>query len=105
MGKVITYRNEGAKGIFSQIKLDNGDRVLISIAADEVKIFKMKFFGMIPGETIWEYPDLFRFAELLTNNGYEGHPLDFLVEKVQNFSSTEQLINELNSCIVDLEKK
>lgn len=84
MGKIVTYKNEGAKGVFAQIKLDSGERVLISIAANEIKIFKLKFFRSIPSGTVWEYPDLFNFFDLLTANGYSSHPLDVLVEKVKN---------------------
>lgn len=104
MGKVITYKNEGAKGVFSQIKLDSGERVLISIAANEIKIFKLKFFGAIPSATIWEYPNLYEFFDLLTANGYSEHPLDVLVEKVKNFNSIGHLQNELNNFVQNLEK-
>lgn len=104
MGKIITYKNEGTKGVFSQIKLDSGERVLISIAADEIKIFKLKFFGVIPSGTIWKYPDLFGFFDLLQANGSSEHPLDVLVEKVKNFNSVVQLQNELNNFVTNLEK-
>lgn len=104
MGKVITYKNEGAKGVFSQIKLDSGERVLSSMAANEIKIFKLKFFGAIPSATIWEYPDLFGFFDLLTANGYSGHPLDVLVEKVKKFNSIDHLQNELNNFVENYKK-
>ncbi len=104
MSKIITYKNEGTKGVFSQIKLDSGERVLISIAANEIKIFKLKFFGAIPSGTVWEYPDLFGFFDLLTTNGYSGHPLDVLVEKVKNFNSIDHLQTELKNFVNILEK-
>lgn len=102
MGKIITYKNEGVKGVFSQVKLNRGERVLISIAANEIKIFKLKFFGSIPSRTIWEYPDLFEFFDLLQSNSYSEHPLDVLVSKVKNFDSTVQLQEELNKFVVSL---
>jgi hypothetical protein len=94
MGKIITYKNEDVKGVFSQIKLDSGERVLISITANEIKIFKLKFFGVIPVKTIWKYPV----------NDFSEHPLDVLVEKVKNFNSIVQLQNELNNFVANLEK-
>ncbi|MBU0670920.1 hypothetical protein KKF29_02055 [Patescibacteria group bacterium] len=102
MGKIITYKQEGARGIFSQIKLNNGDRVLISIAAGEIKIFKMKFLGLVPGSTIWQYPSLHKFFELTQENGYEDMPLDVLVNKVKNFDSIDQLQRELSNFITNL---
>lgn len=104
MSQIITYKNEGVKGVFSQIKLDSGERVLISIAANEIKIYKLKFFGVIPSGTIWEYPDLFGFFNLLQANGYSGHPLDVLVEKVKFFDSIVHLQNKLNNFVANLEK-
>ena len=103
MGKIITYKNEGAKGVFSQIRLDNGERVLISIAADEIKILKLRLFGYIPSSTIWEFPDLFEFFDLLQRNGYSKHPLDILVNKVKNFSSIRQLQEKLDKFTKNLE--
>ena len=102
MGKIITYKQEGPDGIFSQIKLNNGERVLISIAASEIKIFKMKFLGMIPIGTIWEYPSLQEFYELTEKGGYDEMPLDLLVNQVKNFDSVVQLQEELNKFIVSL---
>lgn len=57
MGKVVTYANNKYQ-CFCQIKLDNGERVLISIASaptPSVKLMKLGFFGMWPVQTIWEY--------------------------------------------------
>lgn len=57
MGKVVTYANNNYQ-CFCQIKLDNGERVLISIATAPtpcVKLVKLVFFGLWPIQTIWEY--------------------------------------------------
>jgi len=102
MGKIITYKQEGPKGIFSQIKLNNGDRVLISIAKGEIRIFKLKFFGLIPASTVWLYPSLHEFFDLTQKNGYDDMPLDVLVNKVKFFDSITQLQTELNDFITDL---
>jgi hypothetical protein len=57
MSKVITYAN--SKHLcYCQIKLDSGERVLISIATapkPSVQIKKLCFFGLWPIQTIWEY--------------------------------------------------
>jgi hypothetical protein len=102
MGKIINYKKAGAEGVFSQIQLDNKEKVLISIAADEIKIFKLKFFGFFPTETVWEYPNLFEFFDLLLANGIGKHPLDVLVEKVVVFKSIVQLQSDLDNFVENL---
>ena len=57
MGKVVTYGNSKYK-CFCQIKLDSGERLLISIVnipTPSVKLMKLRFFGLCPVQTIWEY--------------------------------------------------
>jgi len=57
MGKVVTYKNNKYQ-CFCQIKLDNGEKVLISIASaptPSIKLMKLGFLGMWPIQTIWEY--------------------------------------------------
>ena len=45
MGTIITYK----EGQYSMMKLDSGERVMLSIAQSGIVIYKMKFFGMTPG--------------------------------------------------------
>ena len=52
MGKQITFRND-LKAQFCQIKLEDGKRILISVAEGYVKIFTLRFFGAIPNKTIY----------------------------------------------------
>lgn len=57
MSRVITYANNNFQ-CFCQIQLDNGERILISIAnipTPNVKIMKLGFFGLLPIQTIWKY--------------------------------------------------
>jgi len=102
MGNIITYKNEGEKGVFSQIKLNGGERVLISIAADEIKIFKLGFLA-IPTKTIWSFSDLFKFSDLLQKNNHPGHPLDVLVGMIKDLDSIDQVKKELSNFVANLE--
>ena len=52
MGKQITFQND-PKAQFCQIKLEDGKRLLISVAEGCVKIFTLKLFGVIPNKTIY----------------------------------------------------
>jgi len=57
MGKVVAYANNNYQ-CYCHIKLDSGERVLISIASaptPSVKVMKLAFFGLWPIQTIWEY--------------------------------------------------
>ena len=57
MGNVVNYANNKYL-CYCQIKLDSGERVLISIASaptPSVKIKKLCFMGLLPVKTIWEY--------------------------------------------------
>lgn len=105
MGKIINYKKDGVRGVFSKIELNNGDRVLISIASNEIKIFKLKLLGLVPSVTVWKYLDLFEFFDLLLAGGIEKHPLDALVEKVKDFDSIEHLKQGLDMFVADLKTK
>jgi hypothetical protein len=104
MGIVQTYKNDGIKGVYSQIKLDSSEKVLISIGRDEIKIFRMKLGGLIPGKSVWHFSDLYKFTELLNEKGIDSHPLDVLVEKVKAFSSIEDLQKQLAFFVEELKK-
>ncbi|MGH7960829.1 MAG: hypothetical protein ACRERD_03245, partial [Candidatus Binatia bacterium] len=57
VSEVVAYANNKYQ-CFSQIKLDSGERVLISIASaptPSVKVMKLGFFGLWPVQTVWEY--------------------------------------------------
>ena len=48
VAQVITHK----PGAYCQLKLNSGDRLLISIARPGIKIVKLRFGGLIPGRTI-----------------------------------------------------
>jgi len=79
MGKIVTYKNDRQRGMFCQIKLDNGEKVFISIAQSGAKISKMKLGGLIPGETIWESNDVKAMVELF---GDENSPNRDLLDSI-----------------------
>lgn len=57
MSSVVSYANN-ERQCFCQIRLDSGERVLISIAGrptPSLKVIRMMLGGLIPGKTIWEY--------------------------------------------------
>jgi hypothetical protein len=48
MGKIITYKD----GAYSQVMLSSGERIMLSFAPNELKIFKMSWGGLFPIKTI-----------------------------------------------------
>lgn len=80
MGEVVTYKNDG-KHSFCQIKLDSGERVLISMGSGTLKISKL-IFGIIPTQTIWESGDAKTLIRVLLTKGEIKHPLEAARDKV-----------------------
>ena len=101
MSKVITYKNEGAKGVFSQIKLNSGERILISIGDNIIKIYKLGLFGAIPTKTIWQYPNFREFFDLL---GYKKHPLDVFVDMAKESGSIAELCGKADEFVNNLKR-
>ena len=108
MSKVVTYANNKYL-CYCQIKLDSGERVLISIASTPtpcVKLKKLIFFGMWPIQTIWEYNPTMA-------GGYESyvrkmmqmfqdpsaleskHPLDILRDRLLPCRSISEVLDSI----------
>lgn len=110
MSKVITYKNDKFR-CFCQIKFDNGERILISIASSQnpsVKISKLGLGGLIPIRTIWEFTPtmaggydtyvrklIAMFIDLEKNTN--KHPLDAIRDKLLPSHSIDEAIRILLS--------
>jgi hypothetical protein len=100
MGDIITYKNAGAAGVYSQIKLDNGERILISIAQPGVQVYKLGFMGLIPTGTIWKSSDLRRMAVLFGNDiQSESSLLDAIIRKRVGCVSIDEVRTLLSESI------
>jgi len=92
MGNIITYKNAGAAGVYSQIKLDNGERILISIAQPGVQIFKLSFGGLFPVSTIWKSGDIDQMIALFGDFALsESNLLDAIVKKLIDCVSIDEI--------------
>lgn len=89
MAKIITYK----EGCFSQIKLDSGERIMLSVAQTGIAIFKMRFFGAVPGRKLgeWSPQDLSRFMLLFGRAPLNQTPFNYTVEKLSSFDSIKSL--------------
>ena len=89
MSRIITYE----EGRYSQIKLDSGERILLSVAQPGIVIFKLRFFGLVPGPKIaeWSPQDAARFMLLFGGASLNQTPFKYTVEKLASFGSIESL--------------
>lgn len=98
MAKIITYKNEGAKGVFCQLKMENGERILISMTQKDTKILKLGLMGLVPMSTVWESSDIKEMIRIFANpTNPEQQPLDAIIEKLIECKS----IDEVKSRIIN----
>lgn len=55
---------------YCQIKLDSGERILVSISNSDVKVFKLGFGGLLPTKTLLSMSGI-KAAIFLEENGLE----------------------------------
>ncbi len=92
MGQIITYK----PGAYCQIKLDSGERILISIAQTGILISKLAFAGLIPRGKIWECgtfdPKMIKVSEFFRDpENPMKHPLDAMKDGLINCESIENV--------------
>jgi len=92
MGEIVTYKNAGPEGVFSQIKLGNGERILISIAQPGIQIYKLKFKGLFPASTVWKTDNIDQMIVLFGDFALsEGILLDAVIKKVIGCKSIDEV--------------
>jgi len=92
MGQIITYK----PGAYCQMKLDSGERILISIAQTGIKISKLVLGGLVPTGTIWECgtfdPKMHKVIEFFADPQDPGrHPLDAIKDKLIKCQSIDNV--------------
>ena|SRR3989344_4514283 len=103
MSEVVTYKlSPSAK--YCQIKFDDENRILISVAQAGIKISKLKWGGLVPSETIFEistsvlFSEEYKFArERLTEKSLEFDMLDVFRDVLLKVDSLESARKELET--------
>ena len=110
MSRVVTYANNNYQ-CFCQIELDNGERILISIAAlpiPSIKIMELSRSGWWPRRTVWEYDskiaggeenyarDLFEMFDGSVDGTFK-HPLDILRDRFLTCRSISDIKNSISN--------
>lgn len=67
MTQIETFQDRTSMGTFSQIKLDDGNKILISLTQTEIAILKVGFLG-IPKGTLWK-EDINTFLDIIYPEG------------------------------------
>ncbi|MFZ2303789.1 MAG: hypothetical protein WAV98_03320 [Minisyncoccia bacterium] len=67
MTEIQTFQDGSSRGTFSQIKLDDGNKILISLTQTEIAIFKVGFLG-IPKGTLWK-ENMNKFLDVIYPKG------------------------------------
>jgi len=67
MAEIQTYQDGTPRGTFSQIKLDDGNKIMVSLTQTEIAIFKVGFLG-IPKGTLWKQ-DMDSFLDVIYPQG------------------------------------
>ncbi|MDO8604586.1 MAG: hypothetical protein Q7K40_04320 [bacterium] len=95
MSQIITYRHDREYG-YCHIKLDSGERILLSEASDYIKIFKL-LFGIIPIKTIWKWHrtnDPKETVLKIMDNHQDTSFFDSFVKEIQKYRSTDEIKNK-----------
>ena len=98
--RFVTYRNNPTQ-CFCQVRLDSGERVLVSGAAGEIKLVKLRLGGLMPGATIATISSgqlVQLFKPMLADPLFPmKHPLDLMAMMVAANSSINELKGFLDS--------
>lgn len=94
MAQIQTFQDGTSMGTFSQIKLDDGNKILISLTQTEIAILKVGFLG-IPKETLWK-EDIYKFLDFIYPQGHTSKEanksvLEISVELAVRCNSLEEV--------------
>lgn len=88
--EIITYK----PGAYCQLRLANGERILIGCAQTGIKISKLAFAGIIPTKTIasWPITQIDTVVNLFGDeNNLAEQPLDAIKRKLMTCSSIQEV--------------
>lgn len=96
MGEVLAKKDTPHQ-CWARLKLDNGDQIMISVAQSGVKIFKMKWAGLLPGATLWASRSLVEVGEKFFDPDRPlQRPLDSIIDRLIDCSSAAELCARLS---------
>jgi len=102
MSEIINFSDRKPSGTFSQIKLDDGKRILVSFTQTEIAILKLAFGGMIPTGSIFKH-DIGEFLDFfcvrVKQIGINGSLLQVVVDYILPCKNMDEVAAKLNAVI------
>ena len=102
MSQIINFSDRKPSGTFSQIKLDDGKRILVSFTQTEIAILKLAFGGMIPTGNIFKH-DIGEFLDFfcvrVKQIGINGSLLEAVVEYILPCKNMEEVTAKLDAVV------
>lgn len=101
--EIETFQDGTVLGTFSQIKLDDGNKILISLTQTEIAIFKVGFAGRLKG-TLWK-EDIYKFMDFIYPEGPASVNADKSVLRFAvDLAMQGKTINEVKEKFINLVK-
>lgn len=102
MSEIINFSDRKPTGTFSQIKLDDGKRILVSLTQTEIAIMKLAFGGMIPTGSIFKH-DISEFLDFfcvrVKQIGIDGSLLQAVVDYILPCKNMDEVVAKLNAVV------
>jgi len=99
MSEIITFSDRRPSGTFSQIRLDDGKRILVSFTQTEIAIFKLAFGGSIPTGKIFKH-DISEFLDFfcvrVEQIGINGSLLEAVVRYILPSTTMKEVVEKMN---------
>lgn len=95
MGEIIAKKDTSLQ-CFARLRLENGDRILISVASSGVKVYKLKWAGLFPSATLWASDSMAQVAKQFFDEQKPlQRPLDAIIEKLIDCRSAAEVVVRL----------
>lgn len=96
MGKVEA-KTDTPQQCWARLRLESGEKVLISVAQVGVKIFRLKWGGLVPGPTLWASRSLVDVHETFFDHEKPLQtPLDSIINKIIDCRSAAEVCARLS---------
>ena len=102
MSEVITFSDGTPSGTFSQIRLDDGKRILVSFTQTEIAIMKLALGGTIPSGSIFKH-DISEFLDFfcvrVEQIGINGSLLEAVVKYILPCKNMDEVVEKLSKVV------
>jgi hypothetical protein len=96
MGELLA-KKDTPRQCWARVRLENGDQIMISVAQTGVKIFKMKWGGLLPGATLWASRSLVEVGEkFFPEDEPLKRPLDAIIDQLVDCGSAAEVCVRLS---------